>query len=166
MISLAPGERRTIKLRVNGEQRSCEVEARWLLSDVLRRVHGLTGTHVGCEQGVCGACAVLIDGSPVRSCLTLAVTVDGHDVETVEGLVQRSDLTPLLEEFSRHGGLQCGFCTPGMLMACVPLMNGEGVPTEAVVRRQLTGQLCRCTGYVGIVDAVRAAAARTHGAGS
>jgi carbon-monoxide dehydrogenase small subunit len=162
MTSVEPGGRLPVELTINGARRAYAVEPRWLLSDVLRRVAGLTGTHVGCEHGVCGACTVLLDGRPVRSCLTLAVSVAGHEITTVEGLVEKPEFGRLLEEFSRAGALQCGFCTPGMVMACAPLLSRREPLSEADVRRELTGHLCRCTGYVGIVDAVRAVVNR-HG---
>ncbi len=160
MSTVPPGERTTIALHVNGRLREVEVEARWLLSDVLRHELGLTGTHVGCEHGVCGACTVLIDGEPARSCLTLAIQVDGRAIRTVEDLAaEDGTLHPLQEAFRRHHGLQCGFCTPGFLMAALPLYREAAELSDDEVREAISGQLCRCTGYVGIVDAIRAAAA-------
>jgi carbon-monoxide dehydrogenase small subunit len=150
-----------VSVSVNG--RSCErqVEPRLLLSDFLRHDLGLTGTHVGCEHGVCGACTVLLDGEPVRSCLMLAVQADGHDVTTVEGLAPGpNELHPLQQAFWESHGLQCGFCTPGFLMTLVPFLEENPKPTEDEVRHALSGNLCRCTGYQHIVDAVLLAAER------
>jgi carbon-monoxide dehydrogenase small subunit len=145
-------------LTVNGQPRSATVEPRLNLADLLREVFRLTGTHVGCEHGVCGACTVLLDGSAVRSCLMLAVQADGHTVETVESLApDEQHLTRLQEEFIRHHGLQCGFCTPGILMTLTAELRQCRHPTEAQVREMLAGNLCRCTGYQGMVDAVLAA---------
>jgi aerobic carbon-monoxide dehydrogenase small subunit len=149
---------RTISLTVNGQPRSATVEPRLSLADLLREVFRLTGTHIGCEHGVCGACTVLLDGSAVRSCLMLAVQADGHTVETVESLApDEQHLTRLQEEFIRHHGLQCGFCTPGILMTLTAELRLCGQPTEDQVREILAGNLCRCTGYQGMVDAVLAA---------
>ena len=157
---VGPGERVRISLVVNGEPREAEVEARWLLSDVLRHVLGLTGTHVGCEHGVCGCCSVLVNGRPTRSCLMLAVQADGAEVRTIEGLAgPDGTLHPLQEAFRRHHGLQCGFCTPGFLMAALPIYRGAAGMSDEELRKALGGQLCRCTGYAGILAAVRAAAA-------
>ena len=147
-----------ITLRVNGVAHQVEVEPRWLLSDVLRHELGLTGTHVGCEHGVCGCCTVLIDGEPARSCLMLAATAEGAEVRTVEDLATDGGLHPLQEAFRRHHGVQCGFCTPGFLMAALPIYREAPAMSDDELRRALGGQLCRCTGYVGIVAAVRAAA--------
>ena len=160
MTMVPAGERATVALTVNGRLHEVEVEARWLLSDVLRRELGLTGTHVGCEHGVCGACTVLIDGVPARSCLTLAVQVEGCEIRTVEDLAEEDGtLHPLQEAFRRHHGLQCGFCTPGFLMAALPIYPHAGEMADDEVREAISGQLCRCTGYAGIVAAIRAAAA-------
>ena len=149
-----------ITLCVNGTAHRVDVEPRRLLSDVLRHGLGLTGTHVGCEHGVCGCCTVLVDGAPARSCLMLAVTADGADVRTVEGLAAADGtLHPLQEAFRRHHALQCGFCTPGFLMTALPVYPQAEAMTDAELREALGGQLCRCTGYVNIVAAVRAAAA-------
>ena len=149
-----------IALTVNGDVHELEVEPRRLLSDVLRQELGLTGTHVGCEHGVCGCCTVLVDGEPARSCLMLAATADGSRVDTVEGLAQPDGtLHPLQEAFQRHHGLQCGFCTPGFLMLASTVYRDAAAMTDEQLRTALGGQLCRCTGYVGIVRAVRAAAA-------
>jgi aerobic carbon-monoxide dehydrogenase small subunit len=149
-----------VVLTVNGDRREVEVEPRKLLSDVLRQDLGLTGTHVGCEHGVCGCCTVLVDGEPARSCLMLAATAHGADVRTVEGLAKPDgSLHPLQEAFRKHHGLQCGFCTPGFLMLALTVYRDAPGMTDEELRTALGGQLCRCTGYVGIVNAVRAAAA-------
>ncbi|RMG95565.1 MAG: (2Fe-2S)-binding protein [Chloroflexi bacterium] len=148
-----------ISVTVNGEQYEREVEPRLLLSDFLRHELGLTGTHVGCEHGVCGACTILFDGQPVRSCLTLAVQANGHEIMTVEGLTEdRERLHPLQEAFWEAHGLQCGFCTPGFLMTLLPFLEENPQPTEAEIREAISGNLCRCTGYQHIVDAVKLAA--------
>ncbi len=151
--------RRTVRLTVNGSDFEREVEPRRLLADFLREDLGLTGTHVGCEHGVCGACTVLLDGDSARSCLTLAVQADGAEVETVEGLGTVDALHPLQRAFREHHALQCGFCTPGMLMTAIDLLRKHPSPTEGEIRDGLSGNLCRCTGYEHIVRAVRAAAA-------
>jgi len=149
-----------VVLTVNGDRYDVEVEPRRLLSDVLRHDLGLTGTHVGCEHGVCGCCTVLVDGEPARSCLMLAATAEGARIDTVEGLAQADGtLHPLQEAFQRHHGLQCGFCTPGFLMLASTVYRDAPAMTDEQIRTALGGQLCRCTGYVGIVRAVRAAAA-------
>jgi carbon-monoxide dehydrogenase small subunit len=159
-MDVAPGERVAIALTVNGIERDVEVEARRLLSDVLRHDLGLTGTHVGCEHGVCGCCTVLLDDRPVRSCLVLAVQAAGRSVQTVEGLAAPDGtLAPIQQAFKEHHGLQCGFCTPGFLMTATTFYREAPEMTDAEIREALGGQLCRCTGYVGIVRAVRAAAA-------
>ena len=148
-----------ISLTVNGVQRDLTVEPRRLLSDALRHDLGLTGTHVGCEHGVCGCCTVLLDGRPVRSCLMFAVQAAGHSVQTVEGLAQPDgSLSPLQQAFKQHHALQCGFCTPGFLMLASTFYEDAADMTDEEIREALGGQLCRCTGYVGIVKAVRAAA--------
>jgi carbon-monoxide dehydrogenase small subunit len=158
-MDAAPGERVAIALTVNGVQHELEVEARRLLSDALRHDLGLTGTHVGCEHGVCGCCTVLLDGRPARSCLILAVQAAGADVRTVEGLAAPDGtLSPLQRAFKEHHGLQCGFCTPGFLMLASTFYEGAPNMSDEEIREALGGQLCRCTGYVGIVRAVRAAA--------
>ena len=151
-------EGRTIRVTVNGTPFEREVEPRRLLADFLREDLGLTGTHVGCEHGVCGACTVLLDGDSARSCLTLAVQADGTEVETVEGLGTMDALHPLQRAFREHHALQCGFCTPGMLMTALDLLRKHPSPNEAEIRDGLSGNLCRCTGYEHIVRAVRAAA--------
>jgi aerobic-type carbon monoxide dehydrogenase small subunit (CoxS/CutS family) len=148
-----------IQLTVNGQIYEREVEPRLLLSDFLRHELGLTGTHVGCEHGVCGACTVIYDGQPVRSCLMLAVQVDGHALSTVEGLAaSQEDLHPLQQAFWEAHGLQCGFCTPGFLMTLVPFLAENPNPTEQEIREAISGNLCRCTGYQNIVAAVMLAA--------
>ena len=152
-------ELHSISLSVNGQPYSGEVEPRLLLSDYLRHELELTGTHVGCEHGVCGACTVLLDGQPVRSCLMLAVQADGHEVSTVEGLASSAeDLHPIQEAFWEAHGLQCGFCTPGFLMTLVPFLEENPDPTETEIREAISGNLCRCTGYQNIVEAARLAA--------
>lgn len=152
-----------IQLTVNGLSFQAEVEARLLLSDFLRHELGLTGTHVGCEQGACGACTVLVNGDPVRSCLMLAVQADGHEVQTVEGLGTPESLHPLQQAFHEAHGLQCGFCTPGFLMTLLPFLRTNPNPTEEEIRVAISGNLCRCTGYQHIVDAVMLAAERSAG---
>ncbi len=142
-------------LVVNGQVHERLVEPRLLLSDFLRTTLGLTGTHVGCEHGVCGSCTVLVEGDSVRSCLMLAVQANGLDVKTVESLGTVDALGPLQEAFREHHGLQCGFCTPGMLMTCADVLEKLPLDTEEQIRDALSGNLCRCTGYQGIVDAVR-----------
>src|SRR6516165_6286005 len=148
-----------IALRVNGEEVRERIEARKTLSDFLRDTLGLTGTHVGCEQGVCGACTVLMNGDSVRSCLMLAVVADGADITTVEGLGSPDDLNALQNQFREHHGLQCGFCTPGMLMTGIDLLQKYPLATDDEIRQGLSGNLCRCTGYQNIVAAIRAAVA-------
>jgi aerobic carbon-monoxide dehydrogenase small subunit len=151
---------RSIMLTVNGQQRTATVETRVSLADLLREQLRLTGTHIGCEHGVCGACTVLLDGEAVRSCLLLAVQADGHRVDTVEGLAPDQDhLNPLQEQFIKHHGLQCGFCTPGILMTLTAELRDNPTPTEQQVRDMLAGNLCRCTGYQGMIDAVLATTA-------
>lgn len=150
---------REITLKVNGDETTRSVEPRRLLVDFLRHDLGLTGTHIGCEHGVCGACTVLLDGETVRSCIMFAVQADGHEVETVESLAEGPDeLHPIQTAFWENHGLQCGFCTPGMLMATKELLSENPHPDEDEIRRALAGNICRCTGYVHIVSAVRAAA--------
>ena len=143
-----------VAVSVNGRHYREEVEPRLLLSDFLRHGLGLTGTHVGCEHGVCGACTVRLDGVAVRSCLLLAVQAQGCEIVTVEGLAGVGELTPLQEAFRRHHALQCGFCTPGILIAAEDLLAQVERPTRAEIVDMLSGQLCRCTGYTAIVDAI------------
>lgn len=140
---------------VNGKVEEHEVEPRMLLSDFLRERLGLTGTHVGCEHGVCGACTVMVDGDSVRSCLMLAVRANGADIRTVESMGSVEALSPLQEAFREHHGLQCGFCTPGMLATCTDALQKYPLDTEEQIRDVLSGNLCRCTGYQGIVEAVQ-----------
>jgi carbon-monoxide dehydrogenase small subunit len=147
-----------ISITVNGEAYQRAVEPRLLLSDFLRHELGLTGTHVGCEHGVCGACTVLFDGQPVRSCLMFAIQADGHEVTTVEGLGTPDRLHPIQEAFREAHGAQCGFCTPGILMTLVPFLAENPHPSDGEIREAIAGNLCRCTGYQHIVDAVRLAA--------
>ncbi len=150
-----------ISVTVNGAAYERAVEPRLLLSDFLRHGIGLTGTHVGCEHGVCGACTVLMDGEAVRSCLVFAVQADGHEVSTVEGMAPpEGPLHPLQEAFRDAHGLQCGFCTPGFLMTLVPFLRDNPAPTEPEIREAISGNLCRCTGYQNIVEAVRLASER------
>jgi aerobic-type carbon monoxide dehydrogenase small subunit (CoxS/CutS family) len=149
-----------IALAVNGIRHELNVEPRWLLVDVIRDTLGLTGTHIGCEHGVCGTCTVLLDGETVRSCLMLAAGADGAEIVTVEGLSGGNGLNPLQEAFREAQGLQCGFCTPGMLMIAYELLRQNPSPTEAEIREAISANLCRCTGYQGIIDAVGLAAAR------
>ena len=149
-----------VNVTVNGTRYERSVEPRLLLSDFLRHDLGLTGTHVGCEHGVCGACTILLDGQPVRSCLMFAVQADGHEILTVEGLGTPDNLHPLQEAFWEAHGVQCGFCTPGLLMTLVPFLKENPNPTEPEIRQAISGNLCRCTGYQHIVDAVKLAAER------
>ena len=151
---------RRIRFTVNGEKKIAEVEPRLLLSHLIRRGLGLTGTHMGCDTTNCGACTVLVDGHPVKSCTMLAVQVDGREISTVEGLATASELHPLQEGFKEEHGLQCGFCTPGMMMAAKALLDQNPDPTEEDVRWALSGNLCRCTGYQNIVKSVLWAAAK------
>jgi carbon-monoxide dehydrogenase small subunit len=154
---------RRVTVRVNGQPRTVDIEPRLLLAHLLRQGLGLTGTHVGCDTTSCGACTVLYDGRPVKSCTMLAVQADGHDVETVEGLATASELHPIQEGFKDEHGLQCGYCTPGMMMAAKALLAENPDPTEDEVRWALSGNLCRCTGYQNIVKSVLWAAAKMRG---
>ena len=147
-----------VRMTVNGEAVAESVEPRMTLVDFLRETLGLTGSHVGCEHGVCGACTVLLDGAAIRSCLLLAAQVDGHQLQTVEGLAADRALTPLQEAFRAEHALQCGFCTPGMLLTAADLLE-RGQPTREEVTAALSGQICRCTGYEAIVRAILKAAA-------
>jgi aerobic carbon-monoxide dehydrogenase small subunit len=144
-----------VSLTVNGRTVDRTVESRLLLSDFLRHELGLTGTHVGCEHGVCGACTVLVDGEPARSCLMFAVQAHGSEVQTVESLGTESALHPIQEAFRDAHALQCGFCTPGILMTLVPFLREHPSPSEPEIREALSGNLCRCTGYANIVEAVK-----------
>jgi carbon-monoxide dehydrogenase small subunit len=149
-----------IKLTVNGSAREAEVESRLLLVHLLREVFRMTGTHIGCDTTHCGACTVLLDGQPVKSCTVLAVQAHGRQVMTVEGLEQGGKLHPIQEGFTEKHGLQCGYCTPGMLMTACALLQRNKNPSEHEIREAISGNLCRCTGYVNIVKAVQFAAER------
>jgi carbon-monoxide dehydrogenase small subunit len=162
------GERHfDVAIRVNGEDVRERVEARKTLVDFLREDLGLTGSHIGCEQGVCGACTVLVGGEVVRGCLVLAVQCDGAEVETIEGISDSGRIADLQEAFQRRNALQCGFCTPGMLIGAQALLAGGGVPSRDMIREHLSGNYCRCTGYQAIVDAIESVAlTRAEKAGS
>jgi aerobic carbon-monoxide dehydrogenase small subunit len=147
-----------IELSVNGEARSAEVESRLLLVHLIRDTFGLTGTHVGCDTSNCGACTVLIDGESAKSCTVLAVSVEGHELKTIEGMADGATLHPLQQAFWDQHGLQCGFCTPGMIMQSAWLLERNPDPTETEIREGISGNLCRCTGYVNIVKAIQQAA--------
>lgn len=152
---------KTVRITINGERYEETVPERMLLVDFIREKCALTGTHVACTyEGVCGACTVQLDGEAIKSCMMLAVQADGHKVTTVEGLANGTELTPLQQAFKAHHGLQCGFCTPGILMNMTEFLDKNPDPSDEEIRRGLVGNLCRCTGYVHIVDAVRAAAAQ------
>ena len=159
-------DKRRITVTVNGADRVVEVEPRVLLAHLLRQGLGLTGTHIGCDTTNCGACTVLVDGRPTKSCTMLAVQTDGHEVRTVEGLAQASELHPLQEGFKEEHGLQCGYCTPGMMMSAMALLERNPDPTEEEIRWALSGNLCRCTGYQNIVKAVLWAAKKIQPAGA
>jgi carbon-monoxide dehydrogenase small subunit len=152
-----------VRLTVNGEERRGIAEPRLLLADFLRHELGLTGTHLGCEQGVCGACSIRMDGELVRSCTLFAVQAEGATIETVEGLATGDDLHPIQQAYHEQHGLQCGFCTPGLLLATVDLLERNPSPSEQEIRDYLAGNICRCTGYVGIVAAVQEAARKLGG---
>jgi carbon-monoxide dehydrogenase small subunit len=152
-----------IVVTVNGRKYAASIEPRLLLSDFIRDTIGLTGTHVGCEHGVCGACTIFVNGDSVRSCLMLAVRADGADIVTVEGLGTPEELNTIQNQFREKHGLQCGFCTPGMLMTAMDLLKKYPLPSDAEIREGLSGNLCRCTGYQNIVAAIRAAAALRNG---
>jgi len=152
-----------ISVTINGRAYQHHVEPRLLLADYIRQVAGLTGTHIGCEHGVCGACTILFDGKPVRSCIMFAVQADGHQLMTVEGLSSdEKHLHPLQEAFWEAHGLQCGFCTPGFLMTLLPYLQDHPKPSEEQIREAISGNLCRCTGYQHIVDAAKLAAEKMH----
>ena len=153
-----PGEELSVNLSINGEAVRETVPARLSLADFLRERLGLTGTHIGCEEGVCGACTVRLDGRIVRGCLILAVQCEGARVETIEGVSDSGEIADLQENFRRRNGLQCGFCTPGMLLAAQELLTAAGTPSRERIRAHLSGNYCRCTGYHAIVDAIAAAA--------
>ena len=156
---------RAITLHVNGRAMTALAEPRMLLSDFLRHELELTGTHVGCEHGVCGACTVRMDGDVVRSCIVFAVQAEGAELETIEGAGPRGELDAVQQAFREHHGLQCGFCTPGMVLAARTLLEHNPAPSEQEVREYLAGNVCRCTGYVGIVEAVLAAALKLRSTG-
>jgi len=150
--------KRAVRITVNGAEHECAIEPRATLADLLRDELDLTGTHVGCEHGVCGACTVLLDGEPVRSCLMLAVQADGQRVSTIEGLAPGEGLHPIQEAFWAKHGLQCGYCTPGIIMSTCAFLRERPDPSREEIREMLAGHLCRCTGYHFIVDAIEAAA--------
>jgi carbon-monoxide dehydrogenase small subunit len=150
--------RKTINVDVNGESFEREVDARRLLIHFIRDDLDLTGSHIGCDTGNCGACSVLVDGALVKSCMMLAIQADGAKIETVEGLAQDGELNALQQSFSDHHALQCGYCTPGMLMSATALLRQNGSPSDEEIRRGIQGNICRCTGYVNIVEAIKAAA--------
>lgn len=152
--------KKIVSVRINGVGHTREVEPRLLLVDFLRDVVGLTGTHIGCDTSICGACTILVNGAAVKSCTLLAVQADGADLLTIEGLSQGEKYHPIQEAFWECHGLQCGFCTPGMILSAYQLLERNPKPTEAEIRRALDGNLCRCTGYQHIVDAVQHAAKR------
>jgi aerobic carbon-monoxide dehydrogenase small subunit len=149
----------TVEVTINGEQRSASVEARLLLVHFIRETLGLTGTHIGCDTTSCGACTILVDGVPLKSCTMFAVQAHGSEITTVEGLMQGGALHPIQEAFSAQHGLQCGFCTPGMMLTSVALLGENPSPSEEDVRVAISGQICRCTGYQNIVKAVQSAGA-------
>ena len=153
----------TVSLSVNGDAVTRDVEERTLLVELLREHLRLTGTHVGCDTSQCGACVVHLDGRSVKSCTLLTVQADGAEVTTIEGLAQNGELHPMQAAFREHHGLQCGFCTPGMVMSAVDLLNTNANPSERVIREWLEGNICRCTGYNNIVKAIQAAAGQTGG---
>ncbi|HLQ32200.1 MAG TPA: (2Fe-2S)-binding protein [Chloroflexota bacterium] len=152
-----------VQLNINGQPHQADVESRLLLVHFIREVANLTGTHIGCDSTSCGACTVLVDGLPAKSCTLFAVQVNGADISTVEGLEQDGQLHPIQEGFFEEHGLQCGFCTPGMMMAGVALLERNANPSEADVRHAISGNLCRCTGYVNIVKAIQYAGAKMRG---
>jgi len=158
-------ERHDITATINGRKVTASVEPRLLLADFLRDHLRLTGTHVGCEHGVCGACTILLNGHPARSCLTFAVQIDGQEVWTVEGLSDTGALARLQDAFARHHALQCGFCTPGMLITAHDFLQHKSAPSEEEVREAMSASICRCTGYQGIVDAVCEVAGDMRAAG-
>jgi|SRR5436190_5702548 len=155
----AVARRKTVRMVVNGTQYEREVDVRRLLIHFLRDELGLTGSHVGCDTGNCGACSAIVDGTLVKSCMMLAVQADGTSIETVEGLGDGDELNALQQSFSRHHALQCGYCTPGMLMSATALLRSNPHPSEDEIRKAIQGNLCRCTGYVNIVEAIKGATA-------
>ena len=155
-----------IKVTVNGEEREVAVEPRLLLVHFIRETLNLTGTHIGCDTTHCGACTILLDGRPVKSCTVFAVQADGRDVKTVESLAAGGSLHPIQEAFTEEHGLQCGFCTPGMMLTGVAFLESNPDPTEAEIRQAISGNLCRCTGYVNIIKAYQSAAAKLRARGA
>ena len=151
-------DRVAVRVRVNGEERRAEVEARLLLVHFIRETLDLTGTHIGCDTSSCGACTVLVDGEPVKSCTVLAVQADGRGITTVEGLATAAGLSPIQDGFHQEHGLQCGFCTPGMMLVGTALLEHNPDPTEEEIRWAISGNICRCTGYMNIVKAIQHAA--------
>jgi aerobic carbon-monoxide dehydrogenase small subunit len=158
VVLSGPSAKRTINVTVNGASFAAEAEPRLNLVDFLRISLGLTGTHIGCEHGVCGACTVLMDGEPIRACLLFAVQAEGRSITTIEGLATEEGLHPIQQAFHEHHGLQCGFCTPGMVLAALAFLKDNPTPNEQEIRVGLSGNLCMCTGYVNIVKSVQAAA--------
>ncbi len=156
--------RKTISVEINGTRYEREVDARRLLIHFIRDDLDLTGSHVGCDTGNCGACTIIMDGQLVKSCMLLAVQADGASIETVEGLAEGDELSALQQAFSEHHALQCGYCTPGMLMSATALLRANGSPSESEIRKAIQGNICRCTGYVNIVEAIEAAARGEVGA--
>jgi aerobic carbon-monoxide dehydrogenase small subunit len=155
-----PVVRVTVSVTINGQPKTAEVEARLLLVHFIRETLGLTGTHIGCDTSNCGACTVIVDGQAVKSCTLLAAQVDGSTIQTIEGVEQNGQLDPLQEGFLMEHGLQCGFCTPGMIMTATALLASNPTPNEGEIRRGISGNLCRCTGYVNIVKAIQYGAAK------
>jgi carbon-monoxide dehydrogenase small subunit len=162
-MTAQPAERMSVTVTINGQLHTAEVEARLLLVHFLRETLNLTGTHIGCDTSNCGACTVLLNGEAVKSCTLLTVQVDGQDLTTIEGLEQNGQLHALQEGFWQEHGLQCGFCTPGMILSAKALVDANPSPTEAEIRRGISGNLCRCTGYVNIVKAIQYGAAQLRG---
>ncbi|HZU07637.1 MAG TPA: (2Fe-2S)-binding protein [Chloroflexota bacterium] len=158
--------RQTIQVRINGQERRDEVEPRLLLVHYLREVANLTGTHIGCDTSQCGACTVLLDGDAVKSCTVLAVQADGCEITTIEGLAQDGRLHPLQEAFWEFHGLQCGYCTPGLILTALDFLRHHPQPSEEEIRHAIEGNLCRCTGYQNVVRAIRAAAERMSAQGA
>ncbi|MGH2875137.1 MAG: (2Fe-2S)-binding protein [Solirubrobacteraceae bacterium] len=152
------GAVQAIELTINGQQERATVPSRQLLVHFLRDTLGMRGTHIGCDTGSCGACSIIVNGKVIKSCMMLAAQADGAEIETVEGLASNGKLTPLQEAFNAEHGLQCGYCTPGMLMSATALLRRDASPSEAEIRRAIRGNICRCTGYVNIVKSIAAAA--------
>lgn len=165
MSNLTIQDKMKISLSINGREVGAEAEPRKLLSDFIREDLGLTGTHVGCEHGVCGSCTVLYNGKAVRSCLMFAVQANEADIQTIEGLAKDGEQHPLQKSFTECHGLQCGFCTPGILMSSVELMENNEEPTRQEIKEMLSGHLCRCTGYTGIIEAIEKACKHNECAG-